>query len=352
MPARRRPLRHALVALLAVAAAVAPLAPASAEDGYPARTYTAGAGDDMRRAFEALRPGDTLLLEPGTYDIGYIRPVVARGTSRAPITVKPQVWASPPVLVGGIELKSPDFWSLQRLRVKAAADRAPALHVHGGTGWRVTGGEFWGARDTEAYANVAIDGGGGYPRGFTFSQNCVHDAATTQRAKTDHNIYVKFHGAAGSGGVISQNTIVGHPNGAGIKLGDGGETNAPGPWGVKVTGNTIVDGGRQVLMSHDVRGNSVTGNLLGRSREPFTATDRRTTGLYALMVGGTGNVVGNNYVFGADMALRDPYGKVRVAGDMAVRPDAQLTGRGCSVQPGYWKARYYGRTSTGVYPRW
>ncbi|MEJ5866198.1 hypothetical protein WDV85_00420 [Pseudokineococcus sp. 5B2Z-1] len=352
MPTCRRLTRRAIVAVLAAAAAVAPIAPASAEEAASPQTYTAGAGDDMRRAFEQLRPGDTLLLEPGTYEIGYIRPVLARGTPSAPITVKPQVWGSPPVLVGGIELRSPDFWSLERLRVRAAADRAPALHLRGGSGWRVTAGEFWGARDTQAYANVAIDGSGGYPRRFTFAQNCVHDAATTTRSKTDHNIYVKFRGAPGSGGVISQNTVLGHPNGAGIKLGDGGDPGAPGPWGVQVVRNTIVDGGRQVLMSHDVRGNSVTGNLLGLSREPFTATDRRTTGLYALMVGGSGNTVGNNYVFGADMALRDPYGKVRVAGDMAVRPDAQMRGRGCSVQPAYWKARYYGRTSQGVYLSW
>ncbi|RJK95353.1 right-handed parallel beta-helix repeat-containing protein [Vallicoccus soli] len=359
-PARgRTPARSPLATLLGVLAAVvalaAPLLGAAAPASAAPRTITLAPGPhvrvEFRDAVEALRPGDTLQLAPGTYEIGYLWLKVARGLASAPIVVKAQDWRRPPLLRGGLNLTDADHWTLHRLRVEATAPNGPALHMTGGTGWRVTSSEFFGARNTDAYANVAIDGGGGYPRGFVFSQNCVHDAGRSERWKTDHNIYVKFRGAPGSGGTISKNTIYNHQNGAGIKLGDGGLPGAPGPWGVKVEQNTIAQGGRQVLLSHDVRGNVVVGNLLYGSTEPFTTADRRTTGIYALMVSGTGNKVADNYVARASMALRDPYGKVGVSGVTAVRPDPGFRGTGscAALDPTYWKARYYGRTSTGVY---
>lgn len=348
---RRGAARRLLVAALLAAGLVA--APAAAASAQTGSTTVAGPGVDLRKAFERLRPGDTLELEPGTYTIGYIRPVVARGTKAQPITVRAADPARPPLLRGGILLKSPDFWRLERLRVEATAPKAPALHVFGGNGWAVLSGEYFGARNTDAYANVAIEGTGGYPRGFRFAGNCVHDAGRSERIKTDHNMYVSITGDTGSGGVIEHNTIYGHPNGAGIKLGGGGQPGIRGPWGVTVENNTIVWGGRQILMSQDIRNNVVSGNLLGASTEPFSATDRRTTGVYALGVEGTGNLLEHNYVFGASMPYRDPNGLVRVGADVGLRPDPRLSGLGtCSVQPTYWKAKYYGRTSTEVYQQW
>ncbi|WP_298804252.1 right-handed parallel beta-helix repeat-containing protein [uncultured Pseudokineococcus sp.] len=344
-----------VVVALAVALVCSVLTPdaARAEATTTSKTVVVRPGENMKAALEGLRAGDTLLVAPGRHSIGYIRPRLAPGTASRPVTVKAQVWSAPPTLVGGLLLTSPDHWTFHRLRVEGTAARAPGLMVDGGVGWRVSASEFWGARGSDAYANVAIAGGNGYPRGFLFTENCVHDAARSQRVKTDHNIYVKIHGGPRSSGTISRNVIFGHPNGAGIKLGDGGQPGAPGPWGVVVLNNTILDGGRQVLMSHDVRDNAVRGNLLGLSVEPFTPQDRRTTGIYALMVGGTGNVVENNYVFSADMAVRDPFGKVRVGQDTAVRPAPALAKRStCSVTPTSWQARYYGTTSRGTYLDW
>lgn len=349
----RQLLRTAVMLLAVVMAAPLAAPAASAEEVSSSRTAVVRPGESLKLALEALRPGDTLLVAPGRHDIGYIRPRLTPATSARPITVKAQDWSSPPTLVGGMLLTSPDHWTFHRLRVEGTAARAPGLMVDGGVGWRVSASEFWGARGTDAFANVAIAGGNGYPRGFVFTENCVHDAARSPREKTDHNIYVKYHGDARSGGTISRNVIFGHPNGAGIKLGDGGQPGAPGPWGVQLVNNTVLDGGRQVLLSHDVRNNLVRGNLLGWSSEPFTPQDRRTTGIYALMVGGSGNVMDNNFVFSADMAVRDPYGKVRVGADTAVRPTPALGGRGsCSVAPTSWQARYYGTTSKGTYLRW
>ena len=126
----------------------------------------------------------------------------------------------------------------------------------GGRGWLVAGGEFFGGRATGAYANVAI-GSGNYsqPQGFRFTANCVHGAGRTKRENQDHNIYVNFIGSSGTSGSIDRNVIFDHPNGAGVKLGAGGQPGARGPWNVRVTNNTISNGGRQVLLHGNVRGN-------------------------------------------------------------------------------------------------
>ena len=176
--------------------------------------------------------------------------------------------------------------------------------MSGGLGWQVIYSEFFGARQTKAMTNVLIAGSGGYPSHFMFAYNRVHDAALVTRG-SDHNVYLMFHGAPGSGGVVTRNAIWNAPYGENIKIGDGGTYNSPGPWGLTVTFNTLFGGGRQILLHGNVRNNVIAGNLLVRATQPFTSNPR-TTEIYIHDVTGTGNVFHHNYAFAATMFTYDP----------------------------------------------
>ena len=233
---------------------------------------------------------------------------------------------------------------LDGLRLQAVDRDRDALFMGGGRGWLVRNSEFTGARQTGAYSNVTIASdiyGSGAPTGFTFTANCVHDAAATTRGTTDHNVYVSFAGTPGSGGVISRNVIFNHPRGVGIKLGNGGLARARGPWGVQVTNNTIVNGGRQVFLHADVGDNTVSRNILAGSTQTF-ASLRQTTSSYFHQVIGRGNVFAGNYASGASMFSYG--GGVALRGDNAVRSDPGFTSGGCGgYRPSNPAAAGYGR---------
>ncbi len=369
-----RPARLLLAAAVAGGLSVVPLAvpgaPTTTRAAAAGRTTTVGPGVDLKAAMEQLNPGDTLRLAPGTYRTGMVLPnpatlnlprvdakgnvkKMAIGTSGARITVKAADPAHRPLILGEIKLWGPSFWTLDGLRVQAVDKDRDALYIGGGAGWTVVNSEFSGARQTGAFSNVSFAKdlyGTGAPRGFTFAANCVHDAARSTRSNTDHNVYVNFAGQTGSGGVITRNVIFGHPNGAGIKIGNGGVPRAPGPWGVKVTYNTIAQGGRQIFLHGDVRNNLVARNLLATSTAPFHA-DPRTTSVYVNLVVGAGNGFDNNYATGSSMFAFG--GTVRVGADNAVRTNPRFTSGGCTgFHPAYAKAAAYGRYGSGALPRW
>lgn len=314
-----------LGSLGAVAGTVA-ATPASAAASHtvhvsPAQT-TGSRG--FSKLLEALRPGQTLVLRPGTYNIGVTRPEVRSGTRSAPITVT----ASDPsrtVIRGQLKLWDADYWHLKSLRFQAGVRGAEALYIGGGRGWRVTGSEFSGADRTGAYANVAIGSGyRGEPRDFRFTRNCLHGAGRTARSNTDHNLYVAFAGNSRTGGTIDRNIIFNHPNGAGIKLGNGGLPGARGPWGVKVLNNTIAFGGRQVLLHGDVRGNLIQGNLLAVSTARFVKSPK-TTAIYANMVTTRTNKLVHNYVYRSSMVAFDPQKRLVAQGKNTLRTDPSFT---------------------------
>jgi len=265
-----------------------------------------------------LCPGDTLQLAPGTYVTGYMRLYlggagiggIRAGTPSAPITVTSQDPSQPALIQGGLQLYSPHYWRVTNLRIQATVAGQPALTIRNGIGWSVRSCEFWGARQTNAYGNVVISGGGGQPSRFEFRSNLVHDAARSTRSDaTDHNIYVNFQGAPGSGGIITRNVIWNAPHGAGIKLGAGGAYNSPGPWGVLVSMNTFYNSGRQILLHGNVRNNTVYGNLFVLATQRFVSNPQ-TTQIYIHDVTGTGNYIHHNFAFASTMFSYDPTHRV------------------------------------------
>jgi hypothetical protein len=357
LPVRPRRLRSitASAALVAAATALLTVAPGPAPAQASAQTYYASPGDNLAALLTNLRPGDSLLLRPGVYDVGYLRPNITPGTPNAVISFGAADRAHPPLLRGLVKLFGPSYWVLSGLRVQATQPSFEALYMGGGTGWRVMNSEFFGARQTGAYDNVAIanDLAGHPPRGFQFVANCVHDAARTTRHNQDHNMYVLFAGDAGTHGSIDHNIIYNHPNGEGIKLGVGGVAGTRGPWGVSVTYNTIVEGGRQILMTGDVRNNAIYGNILSTSRAPFSV-DPRTTAMYLNHVTDRSNWFRNNYFWYENMVKFDPALALKDRGDDKLRPDPGFVNK---TRCGGWQTSYanaapYGRWGTARFVTW
>jgi hypothetical protein len=292
-------------------------------------------------------------MAPGQYRTGLVAPNVTRATAEAPIKIMAKDPARRPVIVGGLYLFSPDFWQLWGISAVSTKAGTSALHLQGGTGWQVRGGEYWGASATGWYANVVIGGRDGTPSKFWFLDNCVHHAGNSTRNNTDHNIYVNFKGGPKTGGTIARNLIFGHPNGFGVKLGDGGAAGAVGPWGVRVMQNTIADGAMQVIMHGDVRRNLVFGNIFAMSREGGGAAPR-TVALYTHGLVGDGNYFGHNYVWRIDQMVYDLSKRVIQGVDNGVRPDPGFQSPGsCSGwRPTYEKATHYGRYGDLKWPTW
>lgn len=330
------------------------------------RTFQASPGADLKGLASSLCPGDQLVLGPGTYAMGdlrlyddpaaiYGRGGIHRGTASYPITITSADSSQEALLLGSLQLTGAQYWRIDHVRVQATVPGRAALTMNGGVGWRVTSSEFWGARATNAMSNVTIAGSGGYPRGFLFAWNRVHDAAQSTRTDaTDHNIYVSFQGSLASGGVITRNLIWNAPHGAGLKLGDGGAYNALGPWGVTVSFNTFYDNGRQILLHGNVRNNAIYGNLLVRATQRFV-TDTRTTEIYIHDVTGRNNVFHHNYGFAASMLGYDLKHAVtwgtgnRMANDWLHDPRFTGSLSGAYLSPTNRTVLPYGRYGTG---RW
>jgi hypothetical protein len=304
--------RHGrLVAVIGAMAVLTGLLATGASSASAATVKVIHPGDNVLTAMEALRAGGTLELAPGTYNTGLLRVTpMANGTASAPITITAQDPSNPPLLMGGLWFYSPTYINLTNLRVQATAATFPALTMQGGSFWTVSGSEFWGARQTNAYANVVISGTGGFPRFFTFASNCVHDAADSTRADaTDHNVYVNFEGSGMTSGTILRNLMWGAPHGENLKLGNGGVDGALGPWNVRVANNTMAVGGRQLLLHANVRNNVIVGNLFYDATQGFVANPK-TTQVYVHDVIGPQNYFSHNYSAIASMMIYDPASKV------------------------------------------
>ena len=291
--------------------------------------------------FRALRPGDTLRIAPGTYDVGTFTMDVPAGRPGGRITVTALDPSRPPLLRGSMTLRSPSYWTLSHLRLQTvdAVSHGEALVMKGGERWEVSNNEIFGAAQSGAFANVAISNLSltdrtTAPKNWVFSNNCVHDAgrgkAPGHNQSTDHNIYVNASGS--TPGVISRNVMFNARSGENVKIGNGGNAKLTGAADVRIEYNTLADAGRQVLIFGKVSNIRVSGNLLVRS----TAGNARV-GIYLNTLGLPGGaVVGNNYGFDLDRNLYFPNSAASTFRDLgnnvlgrAGANDPRLTAPGC-----------------------
>lgn len=359
-PAARAPRRARRSALVALA--VAMVLGGTALTGLPAalagggQTFTASPGDDLAAALRQLQPGDTLELEPGTYsDLSpgrpnpdVLRPALTPGVSGDPITVTAADPANPPLLVGMVQFDLASFWQISHLRVQGTVVATPGLVMNGGNGWTVSDSEIFGAADTGALANVAIQGSTAaqtMPTNWQFTGNCVHDGGNSPvtRPGMMHEIYVTAQGAAY--GQIVGNLLYNTPDGAAVKVGFGGQPGALGASDIAITGNTMVNNGRQILVFGSVSGISITRNLMALSTNPMT--DGRTRpAVYLNRLVGSGSVVGQNYVWGSNRSIFDlqsqPGSWTDTGGNTVEAIAPALAGTGCQVHPTAAAAVPYG----------
>lgn len=350
----------------AVTPAVAQPAAAVAAAG---RTYTfapgANAGVRLMTVMKMLRAGDTLRIAPGVYGLGLVRPDLryARGTPANPVRILAADPHHPPTLVGAFVFDQADWWQFSSLRFQGNIAGRDTLTMDSGVGWRVADSEIYGASATGAFANVvvtAINSGAGtrpVPTRWQIIGNCIHDAGTGPAAKAGqlHQIYVNAVGDTRRG-LIARNIFLNTPDGAAVKLGNGGLVNAPGPQNVQVANNTIFRTSLGVLMHARVTGNVVRGNLV--VAPTYRLNNGRSVGIYLhqLTRGAAGtppNRIQQNYFAYASIPVfnqASAAGTFVDGGDNGNRANPVLHQGGChSWAPATPAARAYGRYSATSY---
>lgn len=225
-----------------------------------------------------LRPGDTLVITPGTYTEN-IDVNVTPGTPENPIKVVGQDGA---VIKGKLWVEGANYWTFDNVDVNYGASSGDQMvRLIRSHDWHYINSELWGARSTAAFAI----GPGQY--GFSFDHNYVHDTIPTNGTNQDHLIYVDSDAADG-GGVIERNLLVGSPNGRAVKIGKGSGATTP-TGGLIVRYNTMVDnlGPSNVQLSYGAANNQIYRNIFVHSGSGFDNVTR-------FNLAGTGSVAHDN----------------------------------------------------------
>ena len=281
----------------------------------------------LRHALRRLRYDQLLYVRGGTYR-ERVKVSVAPGRADGRVHVR-NFPGEQPVLRGQLWIGNPSYWTIRGVDVAWAADNPnePLVRIFGGTGWRLTRAEIWGARST---SGLQIDDG---PRNnlgrWAVSSNCIHDTLPTNGVNQDHNIYVADMSASPRPqGIISRNILFNAENGRGIKLGPGGATG--GAVNVAARFNTIYNSSQNVSLSRDTSRVLIERNLLVKASE---------SNITGFMLRGDGNVVRQNVGLAAPTFLDRsgaPGSLVDGGGNLQSR-HARFDSIGCS---GFHSERY------------
>ncbi len=268
--------------------------PAVALPGIPASArYVSPSGDDanpgsaaapwrtLAKATTAAAPGDTVVLEAGTYGARGTRTNWnAAGTAAAPINFIGDPSGTRPTILGYNVLYG------AHVRVWNLLFDGPT----GNVGPNPSGGEevmLWlqapdiqindsEIRNAHWHAGIYVTGG----NADKLIGNYIHDngnRADPAQANLDHGIYWD----SGNGGVIANNLIV-HNLAHGIQL-------YPDAQGVNVEWNTIADNGKAgVMIAENAANNTVANNIVANNTE---------NSIRSWSLTGTGNTAHDNIVW-------------------------------------------------------
>jgi len=102
----------------------------------------------LSHALRKLRAGHRLFVRGGVYH-GRTKVNVAPGRPRARVLVR-NFARERPVVKGQLWIGNPSYWTIRGINVRWAEGNPdePMARVYGGTGWRFTGAEIWGAHST------------------------------------------------------------------------------------------------------------------------------------------------------------------------------------------------------------
>lgn len=229
---------------------------AASSRAVPAGAKHLSAGGDFKAAVGALRPGDTLVVAGGTYH-GFTG-LSAHGTADHRITVMAAPGSRP--VVEGLFWATLDYVTLDGINVTWKSGTSSSSHMmkmKGGTGWRLTNGEVWGAH---SYAALLISGS---PSQYQVDHMYFHDTYKSNDTNQDHLIYV--NGGMG-GGLITRNLFAHSHNGRGLKIGPPSGSSAK-IGNVEVSYNTFLDnlGPSNVQLSYGASGNRIHHNIFVKS---------------------------------------------------------------------------------------
>ncbi|WP_088284810.1 hypothetical protein [Kineosporia sp. A_224] len=303
---------------------------AVATTGPDGRTTTRSAPfGTIRKAFETLRPGDTLVIGDGVYTEKLDDVKNARGTASAPITVKAAPGARP-VVEGLLWFHDADYWHVSGLNVRWDDSDGKGPHMMkfaGGTGWSYTDAEISGAR---AYAAILLSDN---TSAFRLANLYIHDTADTHGTNQDHLIYAN---ADTSGGVIERCILANSPNGRAIKIGvPDGSSDVTGNLTIRY--NTMYNnlGPSNVQLSYNARNVKIYRNIMVK---PSSGTENVT----GFNLEGSGNVVYDNLVYQSAGAAQKTDGLKDGGGNVVANPGFVNAGGG-NFRTNAAKAKAYGR---------
>lgn len=255
----------------------------------------------------ALQPGETLVVRGGTYreriEISFT--TIPRGRPDAPITVQAYP-GERPVIEGRLRLSGADHWTIRGINVTWSENNASnehMVHFRGGSNWRFTDAEVWGAK---SFSAILVNDGA---RDFQLDHLYVHHTHPTNGLNQDHLLYIA---EGNTGGLIERNVLAHSPNGRGVKVGPGSLSQPGSDW-LTIRYNTFYanTGPSNLRFSGSSSNNEAYGNLLVRSGANSAA-------ITSYELTGTGNVAHDNAAWDAtgvvepEEGLRDGGGNVMV----------------------------------------
>jgi Domain of unknown function (DUF4214)/Protein of unknown function (DUF1565) len=343
---RARALLTILIGLLALAATCLVVPAASAAGGrtlsvapWGSDTATGSETQPYRtitHALKQLRAGDRLLVRGGTYEERVLLSATTtpKGTADAPITVEAYP-GEQPVIRGRLKLSGPDHWTIRGIDVTWSTANTSNEHMvqfYGGTSWRFTDAEVWGAR---SFSAINVDNGAS---NFRLDHLYVHHTYATNDLNQDHLIYVSRDN---QNGIIERNVLAVSPNGRGVKVGPG-SLSSPSSDGIVIRYNTFYDnqGPSNVRFSGDSSNNAVYRNIFVRSGAGQAAvTPHELTGL--------GNNVSDNLAWATDGVVASIPGKLGDGGGNVVADPRLVDPNNGDFRPMNSAAAAYGAHAPG-----
>jgi hypothetical protein len=288
--------------------------------GADAAVVEIAPGADVRAAIAALRPGDELVLQGGTYAFTSRFAVTAVGTASQPITIRGKAGELAVITnvstQNVIEIDGSQYLVLKNLRITG-----------GSHGIRLMNSDFVTLEDNEIYETgdvaVSANAGGTY-EGLVISRNHIHHTNGT-----GEGMYLGCNDNACrvANGVIEWN-YVHHTNRASVEQGDGIELKE-GSYGNVIRHNVIHDTNYPGILTYSTVGNGaanvIEANVIWNTNDYAiqSAADSiirnnivlgSGIGLQSHQAGSPSNqVVAHNTVIGAGLEVRNVVGSVVIA---------------------------------------
>jgi len=271
--------------------------------------------NDFCYALGRVRTGDVLVVA-GSHQTPYDMDTASTTSLTFECRITPSatdvtVWgATDPLIKGALIVHGTVRWTFDNIDATRSTHTGhqELVAMVGGSGWRWTNCEIWGA---QAFANFSVGHWGGLtpPTDFRIDHCFIHDnpgwAAGGHTRDQDHDMYVFTVNGVMANGVIEDNVIVGAPNGMNVKIGGTGNGASEGSDGITFRRNVLannrgIDGANLIVCTNS---DSVTveNNLFVSQAPAPTAVNVKLGGF-----SGSDLVLSDNLFWGFDPNATHP----------------------------------------------